>query len=161
MGDDTHRSNDGAGAQAAPGAPPQIGTRDVEWLLGHLRTVVATSPIVWAGRGMTLLQLLALHFISALAPVSLIDLAQALGTQPPATSAMVDRLVDNGLVRRIRDPQDGRRVQLTLTADAAPILGTTDPGTAQRLKAILRSMDPQVHRRVIDVLRDTIQRASD
>ncbi|MGH3854118.1 MAG: MarR family transcriptional regulator [Pseudonocardiaceae bacterium] len=48
--------------------------------------------------GMTLLQLSALHLISALAPVTLTDLAQAMGTRTPATSAMVDRLTRAGLV---------------------------------------------------------------
>lgn len=68
--------------------------------------VVAASSAVWAGRGLTLLQLTALHLIGALAPVTLIDLAQALGTKSPATSAMVDRLTRTGLVRRTLDPRD-------------------------------------------------------
>jgi DNA-binding MarR family transcriptional regulator len=60
---------------------------------------------------MTLLQLTALHIISAQAPVTLADVAQSLGTRPPATSAMVDRLIRTGLVSRASDPQDRRRVQ--------------------------------------------------
>lgn len=59
---------------------------------------------------MTLLQLTALH---ALAPVSLTELAQALGTRPPATSAMVDRLTHSGLVCRTPDPHHRRRIHLT------------------------------------------------
>ncbi|HEX4100311.1 MAG: hypothetical protein WAN20_22235 [Pseudonocardiaceae bacterium] len=43
---------------------------DVDWLVAHLRVMVAASPAVWAGRGMTLLQLSVLHRISALAPVT-------------------------------------------------------------------------------------------
>jgi hypothetical protein len=59
-----------------------VTAQDIDWLVAHLQTVVAASPVVWAGRGMTLLQLTALHLISALAPVTLTDLAQALGTRP-------------------------------------------------------------------------------
>src|SRR4051794_2444275 len=77
-----------------------ITARDIDWLVTHLRAVVIASPAVWAGRGMTLPQLTALHLIGALAPVSLTELAQALGTRPPATSAMVDRLTHTGLVCR-------------------------------------------------------------
>ena len=134
---------------------------DVDWLVAHLRAVVVASPAVWAGRGMTLLQLSALHFISALAPVTLTDLAQALGTRPAATSAMVDRLTHAGLVCRTPDPQDRRRVQLTLTADAEPIVGDTDPGTARRLQAVLTGMSPQAHRHLIDILIDTIRRSAE
>jgi DNA-binding IclR family transcriptional regulator len=47
---------------------------------------------------MTLPQLTVLHLINAPAPVTLTELAQALGTKPPATSAMVDRLTHAGLV---------------------------------------------------------------
>jgi DNA-binding MarR family transcriptional regulator len=66
--------------------------------------------------GMTLVQLAALHIVSAQAPVTLTDLAQALGSRPPATSAMVDRLTCTGLVYRAPDRQDRRRIQLTITA---------------------------------------------
>jgi hypothetical protein len=91
----------------------------IDWLVTHLRTVVtAGTPAVWAGRGMTLLQLTALYLISALEPVSLADLARALGTRSPAASVMVDRLIQAGLVYRARDPHNRRRIKLTLTADA-------------------------------------------
>jgi DNA-binding MarR family transcriptional regulator len=133
---------------------------DVDWLVAHLRTVVVASPTVWAGRGMTLLQLTALHLISALAPVTLTDLAKALGTKPPATSAMVARLTHAGLVCRTPDPHNRRRVQLTLTADAEPIVSDTDPDTARRLQAVLNGMSPQTRRHLIDILIDTIRRST-
>jgi DNA-binding MarR family transcriptional regulator len=107
---------------------------------------------------MTLVQLTVLHLISALAPLTLAELAQALGTKPPATSAMVDRLVHAGLVGRTPDPHDHRRVQLTVTAAAQHIVGDTDPDTARRLHAVLKGINPQTRRQVIDVLIDTVLR---
>lgn len=68
-----------------------VTAEDVDWLVARLRAVVLASAAVWAGRGMTLAQLITLHLISALGPVSLTALAQALGTKTAATSAMVDR----------------------------------------------------------------------
>jgi DNA-binding MarR family transcriptional regulator len=138
-----------------------VTAEDVDWLVAHLRAVVVASPAVWAGRGMTLLQLTALHLISALAPVTLTDLAQALGTRPPATSAMVARLTHIGLVRRTPDPHNRRRVQLTLTADAESIIGDTDPDTARRLQAVLNGMSLQTRRHLIDILIDTIRRSTE
>jgi len=131
---------------------------DIDWLVAHLRSVVVASPAIWAGRGVTLLQLTALHLISALAPVTLTNLAQALGTRPPATSALVERLTHAGLVCSTRDPQDRRRVQLTLTAAAEPIVGDIDLNTARRLQAILNGISPHTHRHLIDILIDTIRR---
>jgi len=151
-----------SGAAGVAGHNAGVATADdVDWLVAHLRAVVVASPAVWAGRGMTLLQLSALHFISALAPVTVTNLAQALGTRPAATSAMIDRLTYAGLVCRTPDPRDRRRVQLTLTADAEPIVGDTDPGTARRLQAVLNGMSPQAHRHLIDILIDTIRRSAE
>jgi DNA-binding MarR family transcriptional regulator len=134
---------------------------DVGWLVARLRVVVAASSAVWAGRGMTLSQLTALHLINALTPVTLTELAHALGTKLPATSAMVDRLTRAGLVVRTPDPNDGRRVQLTLTAEAEPIIGDTDPDTAKRLHTVLTGIDPQTRRHLIDVLIDSVRRSAD
>jgi DNA-binding MarR family transcriptional regulator len=129
--------------------------------MAHLRKVIqASPPAVWAGRGMTLLQLITMHLISALAPVSLTDLARALGTRPPATSAMVDRLAHAGMVSRTQDPDNRRRVKLTLTAIGKQIIGDAGPDTARRLHAVLSGMSPQSRGHLIDVLRDAVQRSA-
>jgi DNA-binding MarR family transcriptional regulator len=138
-----------------------VTAQDITWLVAHLRAVVVASPAVWAVRGVTLGQLTALHLIGALAPVNLTELAQALGTRPPATSAMVDRLTHAGLVCRIPDPNNRRRVKLTLTVDAQQIIGDTDTDTAKRLHAVLNGMSAKAHRHLIDVLIDAIQRSGE
>jgi DNA-binding MarR family transcriptional regulator len=109
---------------------------------------------------MTLLQLTTLHLISALAPMTLADLAHVLGTKPPATSAMVDRLTHAGLVYRTPDAHNRRRIQLTLTADAQSIVGRHRPGHRQRLQAVLSGISPHTRRRLIDVLIDTVRRST-
>ncbi len=158
MGDGLGTQAGSSDRHAAGGRPtPAVKVEDVDWLLSHLRAVVAASPpAVWAGRGMTLLQLAAMHLISALAPVSLTDLAKALGTRPPATSAMVDRLTHAGMVCRAPDPQNRRRVRLTLTAAATTIIGDTGPDAAKRLHTVLTGLSPQIRRHLIDVLRDSV-----
>ncbi|MGH3515244.1 MAG: MarR family transcriptional regulator, partial [Pseudonocardiaceae bacterium] len=75
-----------------------VTTEDARWLAGYLRKLVSTRPAAWAGTEMTLSQLIALHIISARAPMTLMALSDALGTRPPATCAMVDRLARAGLV---------------------------------------------------------------
>lgn len=159
---DTAHARPQASISASRGAANHAGVvtaGDIDWIVAHLRAIVATSPAVWAGRGMTLLQLTALHFIGALAPVSLTELAQALGTRPPTTSVMIDRLTHAGLVSRTPDPQHRRRVQLTLTADAQQIIGDTDPETAVRLQAVLAAMSPKARHHLIDILIETIRRS--
>jgi DNA-binding MarR family transcriptional regulator len=148
------RRANGAGTTAV------VSAGDIVWLVTHLGAVVAASPVAWAGKGMTLLQLTALHVISAQAPVALRDVAQILGTGPPATSAMVDRLIRAGLVARASDPQDRRRVRLTLTDQAKTRIGEIDLNTARRLQAALNDIGPPGRRYLIDVLRDTVRRSA-
>jgi DNA-binding MarR family transcriptional regulator len=138
--------------------PSMVTTEDARWLAGYLRKMVTTRPAAWAGSEMTLSQLIALHIISARAPMTLIALSEALGTRPPATSAMVDRLARAGLVCRTPDPDDLRRVLLVVTGTAAQMIGKIDPDTARQLQAVLRSMGSAAQRVLTEVLKDTARR---
>jgi len=137
-----------------------VTTEDARWLAGYLRKMVASRPTAWAGSEVTLSQLIALHFISAKAPMTLISLSEALGTRPPATSAMVDRLARAGLVRRTPDPTDLRRVLLAVTSTSTQMIGKIDPDTARRLQAVLTSMGSAAQRVLTEVIKDTARRLS-
>ena len=119
---------------------------------------------LWASSELTLAQLLALHFISAKAPmslmslVSLMSLSHALDLRPPATWAMVDRLARAGLVCRRPDPADRRRVLLTVTAHAVAMLGKVDPQTARRLQRVVAYMGAAAQRCLIELVKDTARR---
>lgn len=52
------------------------------------------------------------------APITASELAGRLGLSAPATTALIDRLVEHGHVRRARDKRDGRRVALFATDEA-------------------------------------------
>ena len=135
-----------------------VTTEDARWLAGYLRKMVSTRPAAWAGTEITLSQLIALHIISAKAPMTLISLSEALGTRPPATCAMVDRLARAGLVRRTPDPDDLRRVLLAVTGTAAQMIGKIDPDTARQLQSVLASMGSTAQRVLTEVLKDTARR---
>jgi DNA-binding MarR family transcriptional regulator len=131
---------------------------DARWLADHLRKMVSSRPAAWASSELTLAQLIALHIISARAPITVLSLSEALNIQPPATSAMVDRLTRAGLVCRIPDPQDRRRVLLAVTGNAVAMMGTIDPQTARRLQSVLTSMGTAAQRCLTEVLKDTARR---
>lgn len=135
-----------------------VTTEDARWLAGYLRGMVSSRPAAWAGSEMTLSQLIALHYISAKSPVTLIALSQALGTRPPATCAMVDRLTQAGLVSRTPDPEDLRRVLLVVTGTAATMIGKIDLNTARQLQAVLNTMGGAAQRCLTEVLKDTARR---
>ncbi|MFN2478572.1 MAG: MarR family winged helix-turn-helix transcriptional regulator [Pseudonocardiaceae bacterium] len=135
-----------------------VTTEDARWLASYLRKLVSTRPAAWAGTDLTLSQLIALHVISARAPMTLMALSDALGTRPPATCAMVDRLARAGLVRRTPDPEDLRRVLVAVTGTAAQMLGKIDPDTARRLQTVLKTMGSAAQRVLTEVLKDTARR---
>lgn len=135
-----------------------VTTEDARWLASYLRAMVASRPAAWAGSEMTLAQLIALHYISAKAPVTLIALSHALGTRPPATCAMVDRLARAGLVCRTPDPNDLRRVLLAVTGTAATMIGKIDVNTARQLQVVLNSMGSTAQRCLTEVIKDTARR---
>jgi len=136
-----------------------VTTEDARWLAGYLRKMVSTRPAAWAGAELTLSQLIALHIISAAkAPMTLIALSEALGTRPPATCAMVNRLARAGLVCRTPDPDDLRRVLLAVTSKSTQMIGKIDPDTAWQLQAVLRSMGSASQRVLTEVLKDTARR---
>jgi DNA-binding MarR family transcriptional regulator len=135
-----------------------VTVEDARWLADHLRKMVASRPAAWAGSEMTLAQLMALHLISARAPMTLMALSEALGIRPPATSALVDRLARAGLVCRMPDPNDRRRVLLAVTGKAAAMIGKIDAETARRLQGVLSSMGSAAQRCLTEVLKDTARR---
>jgi len=72
--------------------------------------------------------------------VRLTDLADHMGVTPGTMCVHVERLVERGYVGRLRDPRDGRRAQLRLTA------------AGRRVREARSVLDPERVRRMLDGL---------
>ena len=75
-----------------------------------------------AGRGLSVPQLRVLAFLNRSPGASLSAVADLDGVADATASAMVERLVRRGLVIRQADPQERRRVKLSLTQEGAALL---------------------------------------
>jgi len=86
----------------------------------RLRQFLAFSEVAARDAGLTPQQhqlLLSIRGHRGERPPSISDAADALCLQLHSTTELVGRAVEDGLVERRRDPADGRRVVLALTAE--------------------------------------------
>ncbi len=84
---------------------------------------------------------------------SLKDLAEAIGVSPSALSVMVQSLVERGLVSRVADPADRRRIALRLSADGERTMARLEEGLVDRFHAYLEELDPALRAELADASR--------
>ncbi|MEA5448701.1 MarR family transcriptional regulator [Leptolyngbya sp. CCNP1308] len=97
---------------------------------------------------LSLSQLRVLYFLRRRSQSSLSEVADYLDVTRPTMSAMVERLVQRGLVNRISDPVERRRIILTLTAEGTVemerVYDATLQTVADRLEGLSEAQLQQV-----------------
>jgi DNA-binding MarR family transcriptional regulator len=87
-------------------------------------------------------QLHVMGVLHEVGPITVSHLAARLGISPPSTSAMVDRMVDGGLVERVRGEEDRRVVTVWLAPAGEAALAAAIGGRRGKLERVLRQLDP-------------------
>lgn len=85
----------------------------------------------------SLSQLRVLWFLNRCPQSSLSEVADDLDVTRSTMSVMIERLVQRGFVHRIEDPQERRRVLLTLTTAGAEYLEQVSQATQSKVAGIL------------------------
>ncbi len=85
-------------------------------------------------------QLHMLGLLNELGPTTVSHLATLLGTTPPSASAMVDRMVDTGLVVRERNEDDRRVVTVSLGPGGKDALEAALGGRREMLERVLSQL---------------------
>ena len=75
-------------------------------------------------------------------PMSMSDLAGHMGVTVATMSLAIDRLETRGYVQRSRDPDDGRRVLLRVTADGLRLREAKSVLDPVRVEAVLAQLSP-------------------
>lgn len=75
--------------------------------------------------------------------LSISALAAAIGVDQPRASRLVQDGVENGLVRRVPDPSDARRVRIQLTASGRTQLGEVRSHRRSAVEAALADFTPE------------------
>jgi MarR family transcriptional regulator, organic hydroperoxide resistance regulator len=96
-----------------------------------------------------------LHVLGVLrdaGPTTVSHLASRLGISPPSTSAIVDRMVDAGLIVRERSDEDRRIVSVWLAPSGEAALAAAIGGRRGWLARVLSTLDDEELRDTIRVL---------
>ncbi|MDQ2960868.1 MAG: MarR family transcriptional regulator [Candidatus Dormibacteraeota bacterium] len=108
----------------APAVAPPTASRVAFRHLVRLLAVLEGGELsLWRRRGLTLTQMRALYRISATGTATCGEVSEHLHMQPPATSGLLARLVQRGLVERGARAGDRRVVEMRLTAAGLEAVG--------------------------------------
>jgi DNA-binding MarR family transcriptional regulator len=91
----------------------------------------------WVKLTLTIPQLKSLFYISRHGRVNLSGLASGIRVTPANVTGIVDRLVEQGLLRRIPDPDDRRIIWLRLTEKGEALVANLREGRASEMHRIL------------------------
>jgi DNA-binding MarR family transcriptional regulator len=99
-------------------------------------------------------QLYVLHELKRESPLSINDLADRTATDQSTVSVVVAKLIDKGFVTRERSEQDGRRLDLTLTARGHRIANSLPAPIQQRIIDGVQRLSTARAKALADALRE-------
>ncbi len=106
---------------------------------------------LWSTHGLTLGQVRLLHRIRV-HPMVAGDLAKELGVRAASLTRMMERLETNGLVERILDQEDRRRIVVEITETGRQILGGLDFWRKAPMVGALETMSDHERSRFTETL---------
>jgi DNA-binding MarR family transcriptional regulator len=134
----TQRKSSRAGREGA--------SDEVREVLDSIRRIIrllrVTSRDAERKVGLSGAQLFVLHKLTEAEMLSVNELAQRTHTHQSSVSVVVQSLVDKGLVSRTRAQDDARRLEVTLTAAARPLLRKAPDAAQDRLIEAIEKLPP-------------------
>jgi len=138
-------------------ASPGSAARAVAAFAAFHQCLHAQQQSCWDDLDLTMSQFKALMLVSATGGLAGRELARRFGVGPSAITAIVDRLVQRGYVRREEDPHDRRISWTRPTGAALALFQQVNAGHDEQLHEILGSLpqdDLDIVERALMVLRD-------
>jgi DNA-binding MarR family transcriptional regulator len=117
----------------------------IEEMMSHIHRRSADDTLAVMNEvGLTMAQMVALHLLTHLGPVSVSSIAACLKLSPPATSHLVDRMVVAGLVGRTEDPVDRRHKRIEITSTGRDLIEGTNDRRTREFTLVLSSLTSEV-----------------
>ena len=124
-------------ATKAPTAVEQL-----EGLMADVRRLSLESSSAWSDSDLTLAQMRALSVIRLRQPLTVSALSSSMGMSLASGSALADRLVRAGFLKRRHDADDRRQVLLELEAEGAGLLQRIEQRSRAKMRRALSAMEP-------------------
>lgn len=125
-----------------------------------LRALRKSSRAAETEVGLSGAQLLVLQLLKTGKPLSVNELAEKTQTHQSSVSVVVTRLTDAGWVKRQTNAEDGRRVDVSLTAAGSKLLAKKAPPLAQeKIFSALNEMSPARQKLLAELLTELVERA--
>jgi DNA-binding MarR family transcriptional regulator len=90
--------------------------------------------------------------VRAIGRVTITELSDRLGVSPPSASAMVDRLVEKGILNREHSTEDRRKVMVQISPNAIKGIEGVEETILRSFVEIVERIGPETTRKWCDVL---------
>jgi len=106
----------------------------------------------FSGGDLSMAQLHALHVVRRNGPLAMGELAERLGITAPSASAMVDRLVERGILCREHSTQDRRKVVVSISPSAVEEIRQAEEGALSFFIELIKKLGPDTVQKWCEVL---------
>jgi DNA-binding MarR family transcriptional regulator len=110
--------------------------------------------------GLTLPQLVALHVLRYRGPSTISGISATLNLSASATSTLIDKAVEKGVVTRTEDPEDRRQKRLELTYSGNELLDRLNSARTEEFNRAFSSLGPELQIRLIGIFEQVISELS-
>jgi len=115
-----------------------------EWVFQLENRYLSKTGVGQALGEFSFAQMRALKFVKAKGQVSITELAELLNVSAPSASTMVERLVEKGVLIRKPDPDDRRRVIVTVSPDVAAVSEQIEKDIFGSFVDLVEKLGPEV-----------------
>jgi MarR family transcriptional regulator, organic hydroperoxide resistance regulator len=136
--------------------------RLIEEMMSHIHRRSADDTLaVMNEAGLTMAQMVALHLLTHLGPVSVSSIAACLKLSRPAASHLLDRMVVAGFVGRSEDPVDRRHKRIAITPRGRELIESTQEERSREFTRVLTGLSPELQAQFSKVLARVVSELKD
>lgn len=100
----------------------------------HMKPTKKTDPS-------TFLRIGTLHYISESKRPTMQEISKFLSITPPSATALIDGLIESGMITRVSDTSDRRMIRLEISPKGGKILEKTHKEMTERMRQVLEKLD--------------------